>query len=57
VVVALEASRLARHNRDGQHWIALCARTETLRIDAEGVDDPRQLNDRLVLGMQGSMAE
>jgi DNA invertase Pin-like site-specific DNA recombinase len=48
---------LARHNRDGQHWIALCARTETLRIDAEGVDDPRQLNDRLVLGMQGSMAE
>jgi DNA invertase Pin-like site-specific DNA recombinase len=57
VVVALEASRLARNNRDWHHLIDLCALTETLLMDADGVYDPRQLNDRLVLGMKGSMAE
>src|SRR5262249_11015661 len=35
----------------------LCALTETLLIDSDGVYDPRQLNDRLVLGLKGSMAE
>jgi len=35
----------------------LCALTETLLIDDDGIYDPRQLNDRLVLGMKGSMAE
>jgi DNA invertase Pin-like site-specific DNA recombinase len=57
VVVALEASRLARNNRDWHHLIDLCALTETLLMDDDGVYDPRQLNDRLVLGMKGSMAE
>jgi len=57
VVVALEASRLARNNRDWHHLIDLCALTETLLMDDAGVYDPRQLNDRLVLGMKGSMAE
>jgi len=56
-VVALEASRLARNNRDWHHLIDLCALTETLLMDDDGVYDPRQLNDRLVLGMKGSMAE
>lgn len=56
-VVALEASRLARNNRDWHHLIDLCALTDTVLIDADGVYDPRQLNDRLVLGMKGSMAE
>jgi DNA invertase Pin-like site-specific DNA recombinase len=56
-VVALEASRLARHNRDWHHLIDLGALTETLLMDDEGVYDPRQLNDRFILGMQGSMAE
>jgi DNA invertase Pin-like site-specific DNA recombinase len=56
-VFALEASRLARNNRDWHHLIDLCALTDTLLIDDEGIYDPRQLNDRLVLGMQGSMAE
>jgi len=56
-VVALEASRLARNNRDWHHLIDLCALTETLLMDDDGVYDPRQLNDRLGLGMKGSMAE
>lgn len=56
-VFALEASRLARNNRDWHHLIDLCALTETLLIDDDGIYDPRQLNDRLVLGMKGSMAE
>ena len=56
-VFALDASRLARNNRDWSHLIDLCALTETLRIDDDGIYDPLQRNARLVLGMQGSMAE
>jgi DNA invertase Pin-like site-specific DNA recombinase len=56
-VVALEASRLARNNRDWHHLIDLCALTATLRMDDDGIYDPRQLNERFVLGMKGSMAE
>jgi DNA invertase Pin-like site-specific DNA recombinase len=56
-VFALEASRLARNNRDWYHLIDLCALTATLIVDAEGVYDPRHLNDRLLLGLKGSMAE
>ena len=51
-VFALEASRLARNNRDWHHLVDLCALTETLLIDSDGVYDPRQLNDRLVLGLK-----
>lgn len=50
-VLALEASRLARNNRDWHHLVDLCALTETLLIDSDGVYDPRQLNDRLLLGL------
>jgi DNA invertase Pin-like site-specific DNA recombinase len=46
VGIALEASRLARNNRDWHHLIALCALTETLLRDDDGGDEPRQLNDR-----------
>jgi len=56
-VLALEASRLARNNRDWHHLIDLCVLTDTLVIDADGVYDPRQLNDRLVLGLKGTMSE
>src|SRR4030095_9886183 len=56
-VFALEASRLARNNRDWHHLIDLCALTETLLIDDDGIYEPRQRNDRLVLGTEGSMAE
>jgi DNA invertase Pin-like site-specific DNA recombinase len=56
-VFALEASRLARNNRDWHHLVDLCALTETLLIDYDGVYDPRQLNDRLLLGLKGTMSE
>lgn len=56
-VLALEASRLARNNRDWHHLIDLCAMAETLVIDHDGVYDSRLLNDRLLLGLKGSMAE
>jgi Recombinase/Resolvase, N terminal domain/Recombinase zinc beta ribbon domain len=56
-VLALEASRLARNNRDWHHLIDLCGIADTLVIDQDGVYDPRLLNDRLLLGLKGSMAE
>lgn len=56
-VFALEASRLARNNRDWHHLIDLCAMTNTLVIDEDGIYDPRLVNDRLLLGLKGSMAE
>jgi DNA invertase Pin-like site-specific DNA recombinase len=56
-VLALEASRLARNNRDWHHLIDLCVITDTLVIDADGVYDPRILNDRLLLGLKGTMSE
>jgi excisionase family DNA binding protein len=56
-VLALEASRLARNNRDWHHLLDLCALANTLLIDDHGVYDPRQINDRLLLGLQGTMSE
>lgn len=56
-VLALEASRLARNNRDWHHLLDLCAMTGTLLIDDRGVYDPREINDRLLLGLQGTMSE
>ncbi|MBX7135138.1 MAG: recombinase family protein [Fimbriimonadaceae bacterium] len=56
-VLALEASRLARNNRDWHHLVDLCGLTATLIIDEDGVYDPRLLNDRLLLGLKGSLAE
>ena len=56
-IFALEASRLARNNRDWHHLVDLCALTATLIIDGEGVYDPREVNDRLLLGLKGTMSE
>jgi DNA invertase Pin-like site-specific DNA recombinase len=56
-VLALEASRLARNNRDWHHLIDLCALTDAIVIDHDGVYDPRRLNDRLLLGLKGTMSE
>lgn len=56
-VLAMEASRLARNNRDWHHLIDLCVFTDTLVIDADGVYNPRLLNDRLLLGLKGTMSE
>ncbi|MBI4624012.1 MAG: recombinase family protein [Verrucomicrobia bacterium] len=56
-VLALEASRLARNNRDWHHLVDLCAMTDTLVIDYDGIYDARLLNDRLLLGLKGTMSE
>ena len=56
-VFALEASRLARNNHDWHHLIELCALTGTLIVDADGVYEPKLLNDRLLLGLKGTMSE
>jgi DNA invertase Pin-like site-specific DNA recombinase len=56
-VFALEASRLARNSRDWHHLIDLCSLTNTLVIDADGIYDPKLVNDRLLLGLKGSMSE
>lgn len=56
-VFCIEASRLARNGRDWHHLIDLCALVGTLIIDPDGVYDPRLVNDRLLLGLKGSMSE
>src|SRR4029450_5791541 len=53
-VFGLEVSRLARNNRDWYQLLDLCGLMNTLIVDAEGVYDPRQLNDRLLLGLNGT---
>ncbi len=56
-VFCIEASRLARNGRDWHHLIDLCALVNTLVIDHDGVYDPRLINDRLLLGLKGTMSE
>lgn len=56
-VFCIEASRLARNGRDWHHLIDLCALAGTVVIDHDGVYDPRVLNDRLLLGLKGTMSE
>lgn len=56
-VFGLEVSRLARNNRDWYQLLDLCGLMGTLIVDAEGIYDPRQLNDRLLLGLKGTMSE
>lgn len=56
-VFCLEASRLARNGRDWHQLLDLCALTGTLLVDPDGIYDPRQSNDRLLLGLKGSMSE
>jgi DNA invertase Pin-like site-specific DNA recombinase len=56
-VFCIEASRLARNGRDWHHLIDLCALVGTLVIDPDGTYDPRLVNDRLLLGLKGTMSE
>src|SRR6202165_1720246 len=56
-VLCLEASRLARNGRDWHHLIELCGLIGAVLIDPEGVYDPRLSNDRLLLGLRGTMSE
>ena len=57
IVLGLEVSRLARNSADWHRLIELCALTDTLILDEEGVYDPGQFNDRLLLGLKGTMSE
>ena len=56
-VLCLEASRLARSSSDWYRLIEICALSDTLVIDEDGVYDPGQYNDRLLLGFRGTMSE
>jgi len=56
-VYCIEASRLARNGRDWHHLIDLCALAGALVIDPDGAYDPRIVNDRLLLGLKGTMSE
>jgi DNA invertase Pin-like site-specific DNA recombinase/transposase-like protein len=57
VVVALEVSRLARNNSDWYKLLDLAGMTDTLIADADGLYHPALFNDRLLLGMKGTMSE
>lgn len=56
-VVSIEASRLARNGRDWHTLLEFCGLVGTLIIDEDGIYDPRHPNDRLLLGMKGTMSE
>jgi len=56
-VFCIEASRLARNGREWHHLIEMCGLINALVIDPEGVYDPRLINDRLLLGLRGTMSE
>ncbi len=56
-VAAIEVSRFARNNRDWHQLLEMCGMVDTLLIDHEAVYDLRRPNDRLLLGLKGSMSE
>ena len=56
-VFSLEASRLARNGRDWHTLLEFCGLVGTLIVDEDGVYDPASPNDRLLLGMKGTMSE
>ncbi len=56
-VLCFDASRLARNGRDWHHLLELCGLVEARVIDLDGVNDPCRPNDRLLLGMKGSISE
>src|SRR5208282_376439 len=57
IVMGLEVSRLARNSADWHRLIELCALTATLILDEDGIYDPASFNDRLLLGLKGTMSE
>jgi len=57
IVMGLEVSRLARNNADWHRLLQLCAFTNTLILDQDGLYDPGAFNDRLLLGLKGAMSE
>jgi len=57
IVMGLEVSRLARNSSDWHRLLEICALTDTLILDEDGVYDPTHFNDRLLLGLKGTMSE
>ncbi len=57
IVLGLEVSRLARNSSDWHRLLEICALTDTLILDEDGLYDPGSFNDRLLLGMKGTMSE
>ena len=57
VVMGLEVSRLARNSSDWHRLLEICALSETLILDEDGLYDPAHFNDRLLLGLKGTMSE
>ncbi len=56
-VFCIEASRLARNGRDWHHLIELCGMVGAVVVDFDGIYDPNIVNDRLLLGLKGTMSE
>ena len=57
IVLGLEVSRLARNSSDWHRLLEICALSDTLILDEDGVYDPSHFNDRLLLGLKGTMSE
>jgi DNA invertase Pin-like site-specific DNA recombinase len=57
IVLGLEVSRLARNSTDWHRLLEICALTDTLILDEDGLYDPKHFNDRLLLGMKGALSE
>jgi DNA invertase Pin-like site-specific DNA recombinase len=57
IVMGLEVSRLARNSSDWHRLLEICALTDTLILDEDGIYDPAHFNDRLLLGLKGAMSE
>jgi DNA invertase Pin-like site-specific DNA recombinase len=57
IVMGLEVSRLARNSTDWHRLLEICALTDTLILDEDGIYDPAHFNDRLLLGLKGTMSE
>jgi DNA invertase Pin-like site-specific DNA recombinase/F0F1-type ATP synthase membrane subunit b/b' len=57
IVLGLEVSRLARNSTDWHRLLEICALTDTLILDEDGIYDPGHFNDRLLLGLKGTMSE
>jgi DNA invertase Pin-like site-specific DNA recombinase len=57
IVLGLEVSRLARNNTDWHRLLEICAMSGTLILDEDGLYDPCDFNDRLLLGLKGSLSE
>ena len=57
IVLGLEVSRLARNSTDWHRLLEICALTDALILDEDGLYDPSHYNDRLLLGLKGTLSE